>query len=940
MFHEDKAELIENGKIIATARISNGLYKLQMNQVCLVTKQIVDKKACVHELHRIFGHRNIESIKRMINECMVTGIKLKTCNCESQCEVCLQSKFPRKPFVKEKPKTSKQILDLIHTDLCGPMRTLTHSKKRYILTFIDDHSRYTKIYLLNKKSETREKMIDFITLMKNQKGIAPKRFNSDRGGEYINKIMKKYLDNNGIEYQFTSPYTPQLNGVAERKNRTLIEMVRCMLNEANLPREFWGEAVTTANYLQNRLLTSSINKTPYELWYGKRPQVKNFAAFGSECYVKIQNEKRTKLDDCSKLLILMGFDEYNCNIYRCYDLITRKIVISRDVVFKVNQNKMNYDTEITFKGQQTNADDIPLPDNADEGLTSDESDSSSDGESAVDPNVTSTSTSSEVEPFIRISTRSTKGKPPNRFAYDENFQVNALIEPKNLREVMDSPEKEKWTKAMQEEIDALTKNETWSLCELPSNRKAVGCKWIFKIKTNLNGEIDRYKARLVAQGFSQKFGEDYDEVFAPVVKQSTFRMPLSIASKEKLKVHQFDVKTAFLNGFIKEEIYMKQPPGFEVIGKEKQVCLMKRSLYGLKQAAKCWNDAINETLISFGFKRSQSDSCLYFKRFKNGDWCLMLVYVDDILVTATNIDIIKKVERDISSTFDIRNLGEVKYYLGIEINSKNGIYSINKKKYINKIVKGFGLEEAKTSKIPLDSGYEKNQIENKDLLPSNAQYQKLIGCLLFVSLNSRPDISASIAILAQKISKPTKYDWNELKRVVQYLKGTANYQLYLAARDKSDLIGYADANWGESRHDRKSNSGFVFMLNGGVVSWCSKKQNCVALSSTEAEVIALAEATKEVIWIKQLLFEIGQEINIPITIYEDNQSCRHMILNGNASNRTKHIDVRCHFVKDHIKEGLINCLYCSSGEMIADILTKPLQRIKFEKFRSLMGVHD
>lgn len=323
------------------------------------------------------------------------------------------------------------------------MKTSTISKKRYILTFIDDHSRYTKIYLLNKKSETRDKMIEFIELMKTQKGMKPKKFNSDRGGEYINKILRNYLDQEGIEYQYTSPYTPQLNGVAERKNRTLIEMVRCMLNQANLPRKFWDEAVTTANYLQNRLITSSTNRTPYELWHGKRPQMKSLALFGSECFVKVLNQNRSKLDNCSKQLILLGFDENNCNIYRCYDKDEKKIVISRDVVFKKIKQHLDNQIEVYFKGQQ-DPDNIDLPDNASNGLSSDEEYSSSGSSNENQPNSRNESSSSTNEASSssssssdgrRISKRPTKGIPPNRLNYDENFENNAIIEPKNYNEV-------------------------------------------------------------------------------------------------------------------------------------------------------------------------------------------------------------------------------------------------------------------------------------------------------------------------------------------------------------------------------------------------------------------------------------------------------------------------------------------------------------------------
>lgn len=337
-FYDQKADIQINGKIIATANIKNEML-LQLDQVNAV-KEVLNKKDCIHYFHRVFGHRNVESIKRMLNEKLVTGIELKTnCNCQTECEICIKSKLTRKAFVKEKRKITKRILDLVHTDLCE-MRTLTHSKLKYVLTFIDDYSRYTKIYLLREKSETKEKLMDFVNLMKNQFGIRPKKFNADRGVEYMHNELKSYLDHEGIEFQFTSPYTPQLNGVAERKNRSLVEMVRCMLNDAHLEKTFWAEAITTANCLQNRIITSATNKTPYEMYYKKRPQVKSLAVFRSRCYVKIPNHQRHKLENSAKEMILFGFDEHNSTIYRCYDPETKKIVISRDVNFNVPENKV------------------------------------------------------------------------------------------------------------------------------------------------------------------------------------------------------------------------------------------------------------------------------------------------------------------------------------------------------------------------------------------------------------------------------------------------------------------------------------------------------------------------------------------------------------------------------------------------------------------------
>lgn len=632
IFHRDHCDLLLNNKVLATFKFAHNLFKL--NEELYSVREVKNKKGCIHYFHRIFGHRNIESIKRMITEKLVTGIELTKCEkCESKCTVCFASKMTRKSFTKKGTKSTTKIFDLVHTDICGPMRTLTPQKKRYVLTFIDDFSRYTKIYLLNQKSQVTDKLIEFVNLVQTQFGSKPKKFNSDRGGEYLNATLGEYLDSEGIQYQFTSPYTPQLNGIAERKNRSLVEMVRCMLNEANLPQTFWGEAIMTANYLQNRMATSATNKTPYEILHKRRPQMKDMEIFGSPCYVKTPMINRSKLDNSSREMILLGYDPNNSNIYRCYDKDSCKIVVSRDVIFTKPTEPNNTEIQLKTPIDETNSE-----------AKNDNPNESTDVHSDTD----------DTSTVPRRSNRKTKGIPPKRYGQEEItarymdwyanpqcnlqyiFALNQITEPKNIADVHQSDNKGEWLQAMQEEIDSLIKNETWELCELPEGRKPVGCKWLFTVKTNQNGEIDRYKARLVAQGFSQKFGSDYDEVFAPVVKQTTLRILLSIASARKLKIHQFDVKTAFLNGVIKESIYMKQPPGFEVKGRENQVCLLKRSLYGLKQAPKSWNDAINETLITFGFKRCSSDNCLYIKQYDDGNWCLLLIYVDDILVTATS----------------------------------------------------------------------------------------------------------------------------------------------------------------------------------------------------------------------------------------------------------------------------------------------------------------
>lgn len=402
-------------------------------------------------------------------------------------------------------------------------------------------------------------------------------------------------------------------------------------------------------------------------------------------------------------------------------------------------------------------------------------------------------------------------------------------------------------------------------------------------------------------------------------------------------VHHMDVKTAFLNSELKEEIYMKQPPGFESQGKQ-LVCRLRKCIYGLKQAAKAWNDEIRRTLTQENFAQSKNDVCLYSKKV-HGAWVFLLIYVDDIAIVSKSSAAMNKVKQMLSSKFKVQDLGDIKQYLSIEVtHDENGIYSLNQSKYIKKIVNEFGLNDAKASNVPIQVGYGKSKSgENVDLLLSNTQYQKLLGCLLYVSVNTRPDIAASISILAQKVTKPTQEDWNELKRVVKYLKGTADLKLTLAQLDFNGeiLYGYSDANWADSRTDRKSQSGHVFMVNGAAVCWSSRKQPLVALSTCESEFVALSEACRAAAWIRRLLIDLKQSVANATTIYEDNQSCLKLIEEEERlSDRSKHIDTRFHFVKDYVNRGIVQCEYCPTEKMLADVLTKPIAAAKFEIFRT------
>ena len=541
----------------------------------------------------------------------------------------------------------------------------------------------------------------------------------------------------------------------------------------------------------------------------------------------------------------------------------------------------------------------------------------------------------EQDSEVRTSSRRNKGQKPDRFGDFVTYSSRVDFEPKTFKQAMNCFDANKWKKAMEEEIKSINQNKTWDLMMLPKNKRAIGCKWVYKLKRDENGQVCSYKARLVAQGFSQKYGEDYDEVFAPVARSATFRILMSVAGVNKYHVKQFDIKTAFLNGDIEEEIYMRQPPGFE---KGNSVCKLRKSLYGLKQAARAWNKVYHEAVINFGFKQSEVDKCLY--SMKSGrDTCYMIVHVDDILVASNNEKLIENFKNHIGSQFEVKDMGSVKHFLGIDVKRDgDGNFHISQKQYIEKIVEEAGLNDGKFSKYPLMTGYFRHQDEN--YLESNNEYRKLIGKLLYVSTNTRPDIAASVGILSQKISKPTKTDLIEARRIIRYLNGTKSLSLKLSDKNKvGKLEVYSDASWAEDSLDRRSISGFLCGINGGVVSWCSRKQDIVSLSSMEAEYIALSESCKELKWVKMLIDSFSEFV-VPdkITLYTDSQSSMKLISNQKFSNRSKHIDTKYHYVKQLVDLGEIELKYCSTDVNIADMMTKPLGNIKLKKFTQDCGL--
>uniref|UniRef100_A0A5S6Q3I8 Reverse transcriptase Ty1/copia-type domain-containing protein n=1 Tax=Trichuris muris TaxID=70415 RepID=A0A5S6Q3I8_TRIMR len=539
-----------------------------------------------------------------------------------------------------------------------------------------------------------------------------------------------------------------------------------------------------------------------------------------------------------------------------------------------------------------------------------------------------------------MSQRGTKGHPPRRFGFDaECYKVQ---DPSSMDDVFQLPPHERrlWMQAAAREIKSMQKLHVWDLVDLPPGKKPISLKWVFKVKPNSEGQADTYKARLVARGFSQRYGEDYDETFAPVVKHDTVRVLLSLAAAQKLHVRHLDVKAAYLNSPLEEELYVKQPPGFEVQGQEHKVLLLRKSLYGLKQSARAWNKMATDTLTSLGFEQAMADHCLFSKKEKNGSRTYILIYVDDLLVVGATPKITKEVGIQMDKFFQTKDLGEVKNYLGIQIEREgDGSILLHQRNKIEQLLEQYGLMECKPAPTPMETGFLSVNQESPPM-PDNTKYRQAIGSLLYVATVSRPDIAAPVGFLCRHVEKPTEADWKAVKRVMRYLAATKYMTLRLSSAGGIDLQCYVDADWAGDKADRKSTTGFVFQLGKNTVAWSSRKQSVVALSSTEAEYLAVSHACRELLWLRQLLKDLGIAVKDPTIIHEDNQACIKMVNSERYGARTKHVDVCHHHVRDLRAQGTIKLQYCPSDKMRADILTKPLCKDKFSRFAHLIGLED
>ncbi|GKV17840.1 hypothetical protein SLEP1_g28296 [Rubroshorea leprosula] len=825
------------GTLILKAPLSkNRMFRVDIaSEVYTCLSAVLKDDSWLWHLH--FGHLNFRSLKLLAQENMVKGLPSIN-HPEQLCEACTLGK---------------------------------HS--RYFLTFIDDFTRKIWVYLLQNKSEVLSCFKKFKAHVERQSGHCIQILRTDGGGEYTSNEFHEYCGEQGIQHQVTCPYTPQHNGVAERKNRTIMDMVRSILKAKGLPNSFWGEAVSCSVYLLNRSPTRSLqNVTPVEAWSGFKPSVKHLKVFGSIAFAYVPAQTRTKLDDRGEKTIFVG---YTRGGFKLFNPVTNKVIVSRDVTFAEDE-AWRWDLDTNNDSQRRS---VTILEEDSQVTTT------NTNEEAVAPSYT-TPENPMTQTLPEAGRSRRQRQPPVTLQDYEVTSDDANDDDGNL------------------EMKAIEKNNTWELTDLPQDQKAIDVKWVFKTKMKSNGEIETHKARLVARGFEQRPGHDYQEVFSPVARMETIRFIIAWAAQNQWKINQMDVKSAFLNGPLEEEVFVRQPPGIVKEGSEDKVYRLKKAFYGLKQAPRAWNKYIDSFFVKAGFKKCPSEHALYVKFNESSDILILCLYVDDLIFTSNSTRMIEDFKRFMMHEFEMTDLGLMSYFLGIEVMQREAGIFICQKRYASELLRRFHMHNCNPARTPVEVGTKLFK-EGDDVRVNPTFFKQLVGSLRYLTC-TRLDISYGVGLISKFMESPRQSHLQVSKRIMRYLKGTFDHVLFYSSSSNCALVGYSDSDWGGDLDD--------------------------------PEYVVVASSACQAIWLQSLKNQVRVPIEEPMKIFVDNISTINLAKNPVQHGRSKHINIRFHYLQDLIDKRVIELKYCKSENQVADILTKPLKYEAFVKLKSMMGI--
>ncbi|PLW38664.1 hypothetical protein PCANC_16015 [Puccinia coronata f. sp. avenae] len=866
--------------------------------------------------HHRLGHAGLARLKAVLPNIHLIS--------SASCDACMKGKISRLPFQGHFDRTS-QPLETVHADLVGPISPSTNSGARYFLTLVDQHTGYISITLLKKKSDATSAILDFQLFFEQQTGFPMRRLVLDGGGEFCNRTLLDYLKDSGIQHNVAPPYTPQHNGVAERANKTIINMARCMMVQSNLAKEWWGEAVRTVAATTNCLPSLSRSKiSPLEQLFKKQPNFRFFRPFGCKAWIVKPNHARaSKFDTIAWDGILLGYsNDYSC--YRIVKLDTMTLVDVKHAWFDestfpslralrpssdisphsslpdfsgaaslpFDDDSDNDDSSPAHSDARTPPPSSPILDNdVDMDSPPDHDDSSSEDDSSPIPD----SPLPSPKPrrlVLRLGPHPTKISstinPSNILARRTRSAAAfsfSSVEPGNRAQAMSSDDRDQWAEAELKELENMFSHSVWDEIPRQTNHHTIPSTWAYRKKLGSDNKVVEFKARICAQGFRQTHGLNFDLKYAPTGKPTSLRLLISHAVNHGLLIHQLDVKSAFLTCDLDEEVFMLPPPGYR--SGDNIVLKLRKAIYGLKQASLAWYRRLSSFLVSIGFTISVADPCVFWRLSPSPLW--IFSHVDDLIIFGSDpLVFCSQIEKE----FQIKYLGEATFLLGMKLDRCDNGVLLNQSQYVERKLVEFSVVALPVSSCPLDprSHLQKaSDLDQTQFLALNINYQALIGSLNYLSILTRPDISFS----------------------------TENPQLRV----------FVNANWANCPDTRRSHSGFLVLLNQHLLSWKSTKQPTVSLSTTEAEYKALADACKDTVWIQNLSSEIfDSSPSFKTTVFVDNRGAIDLALSQVSQNgfRTKHMDLRLHFIRDLITQKLIDLKFVGTQDNLSDFLTKPV----------------
>ena len=955
--------------------------------------------------HKRLGHINIVPLIAFLRSNNISYNKDNIIDFKANsCIICLEAKDKRTINKKSSNIKSFDLNERIYSDLGGPLIN-TYNNYKYYITFLEKVSKYLEGTLIKNKSDALEAFSNFKNKVELQKNKKIKELFTDNGGEFINSNFNNLLNKNGIIHSTTPPYTKEPNGAIERINLTILNKVRALLYNSKAPKYLWGEAFLASIYLYNITPHSSLGfKSPFEVYNNYKPNTSNIKTWGSLVYYNT-NKYKTKLEPRNNKAILIGY--MNNNIYKVYDLTLKRALYTRDIIILEDKflNNITEDKFLDNITEDTIPSDfhIDITSNTTSNTLIPNTTSSSNNRSNNNNNNNNSSSNTTSRYNLRSITREGDSNNNNTQViipikdksyyseynrilytiedtllkglfsdniYKENSEIDYILsasdnEPTSYKEAINSSESKEWHLASLEELKEI--EQAYDIIDLPNNITPLKGRWVYKKKpittnnynkTHINSPDNkyRYKVRWVIQGFNQRLGVDFLETFSTTCRTETWHLILIIATNKGWHIIQFDVKNAFLHADIDSDIYTTLPTGLYNDSKyNNKVAKLKKAIYGLKQAPRLWYLYLAKILYKLDFITFPYDEGIFIRP---RDGAILVCHVDDILIINKSLDIIDEIYKEARTYIKIEKLGPIATFLGneISIDYKNKTINISQEKYTRKIIDKYITKEnlnIRPSNLPGTPGIKlnKNDIEasKEDIL----LYQQYIGSLLFLALKTRPDITYSVCFCARFMSNPNREHFKELYKVWGYLIRFPDLGInYNCFGDNLIFKGYSDSDWANNLSDRKSTSGFIISLsnstnnnitNNNIISWNSQLQKSVALSSCEAEYIALKEALKEIIYLNQMFIYLNQSLKLGYNLITpkvlvDNTSAIKLAENPEFHKRSKHIEIIYHFARQAIKENKANLIYTPSKSQLADFLTKNVPIPLFKDFLSLANI--